>query len=275
LNRVLEIRGIEIAVNEIGQGTPLLVIHGWSADHRYMAADIEPNFSPASSWKRVYFDLPGHGTTIAPSWLQTQSQMIEIVVELIEQVVGQEKFAVIGNSYGGYLGLALVRTMPRRLLGVALVVPDLPDETNLREVPEKITLRSDPSLFHDLEPDEEWIPSGLVEHSTDALNQIRLTDMPAYRVADYEFLARLNEQYVLPPELRVATDPFEQPSLIALGRQDSTVGFARQLGLMGEFPRATFAVVDFAGHYLGRVERPRVYNALIADWIERMDLESR
>jgi pimeloyl-ACP methyl ester carboxylesterase len=154
-------------------------------------------------------------------------------------------------------------------------VPDLPDETNLREVPEKITLRSDPSLFHDLEPDEEWIPSGLVEHSTDALNQIRLTDMPAYRVADYEFLARLNEQYVLPPELRVATDPFEQPSLIALGRQDSTVGFARQLGLMGEFPRATFAVVDFAGHYLGRVERPRVYNALIADWIERMDLESR
>ena len=240
-----------------------------------MAADIEPNFSPASSWKRIYFDLPGHGTTIAPSWLQTQSQMIEIVVELIEQVVGQEKFAVIGNSYGGYLGLALVRTMPRRLLGVALVVPDLPDETNLREVPEKITLRSDPSLFHDLEPDEEWIPSGLVEHSTDALNQIRLTDMPAYRVADYEFLARLNVQYVLPPELRVTADPFEQPSLIALGRQDSTVGFARQVGLMGVFPRATVAVVDFAGHYLGRVERPLVYNALIADCIERLYLESR
>lgn len=133
--------------------------------------------------------------------------MIEIVVELIEQVVGREKFAVIGNSYGGYLGLALVRLMPGRLLGAALVVPDLPDETNRREVPEKITLLSDPSLFHDLEPDEEWIPSGLVEHSMDALDQIRLTDMPAYRVADYEFLARLNEQYVLPPELRVTAEP--------------------------------------------------------------------
>ena len=274
MKQVIEIQGIKIDVEEIGQGTPLLVIHGWSADHRYMAADIEPNFSPTSSWKRIYFDLPGHGTTIAPSWLQSQSQMIKIVVELIEQVVGQEKFAVIGNSYGGYLGLALVRTMPRRLLGAALVVPDLPDETNLREVPEKITLRSDPSLFHDLEPDEEWIPTGLVEHSRNALDQIRLTDMPAYRMADYEFLTRLNEHYVLPPELREASKPFEQPSLIALGHQDSTVGFVRQLGLMGEFPRATFAVVDFAGHYLGRVERPRVYNALIADWIERMDLES-
>lgn len=275
MNRVVVIQGIEIAVHEVGQGTPLLAIHGWSADHRYMAADIEPNFSPSSSWRRIYFDLPGHGTTIAPDWLKTQSQMIEIVVELIEQVVGQERFAVIGNSYGGYLGLALVRTMPKRLLGAALVVPDLPDETNLREVPEKLTLRSDPSLFHDLEPDEEWIPSGLVEHSKYALDQIRLTDMPAYRVADYEFLARLNEQYVLPPELRVATDTFERPSLIALGRQDSTVGFMRQVGLMGEFPRATFAVVDLAGHYLGRVERPRVYNALIADWIERLEMESR
>jgi pimeloyl-ACP methyl ester carboxylesterase len=275
LNQVVAIQGIEIAVHEVGQGTPLLVIHGWSADHRYMAADIEPNFFSSSSWRRIYFDLPGHGTTIAPEWLKTQSQMIEIVVELIEQVVGQERFAVIGNSYGGYLGLALVRTMPKRLLGAALVVPDLPDETNLREVPEKLTLRSDPSLFHDLEPDEEWIPSGLVEHSKHALDQIRLTDMPAYRVADYGFLARLNEQYVLPPELRVATDPFEQPSLIALGHQDSTVGFMRQVGLMGEFPRATFAVVDLAGHYLGRVERPRVYNALIADWIERMEMESR
>jgi pimeloyl-ACP methyl ester carboxylesterase len=275
LNRVVVIQGIEIAVHEVGQGTPLLAIHGWSADHRYMAADIEPNFSRSSSWRRIYFDLPGHGTTIAPDWLKTQSQMIEIVVELIEQVVGQERFAVIGNSYGGYLGLALVRTMPKRLLGAALVVPDLPDETNLREVPEKLTLRSDPSLFHDLEPDEEWIPSGLVEHSKYALDQIRLTDMPAYRVADYEFLARLNEQYVLPPELRVATDTFERPSLIALGRQDSTVGFMRQVGLMGEFPRATFAVVDLAGHYLGRVERPRVYKALIADWIERLEMESR
>ena len=95
MKQVIEIQGIKIDVEEIGQGTPLLVIHGWSADHRYMAADIEPNFSPTSSWKRIYFDLPGHGTTIAPSWLQTQSQMIEIVVELIEQVVGQEKFAVI------------------------------------------------------------------------------------------------------------------------------------------------------------------------------------
>ena len=275
MNYVVVIEGIKIDVEEIGQGTPLLVIHGWSADHRYMAADIEPNFVPSSSWRRIYFDLPGHGKTIAPNWLQTQSQMIEIVVALIEQVVGQEKFAVIGNSYGGYLGLALVRLMPKRILGAALVVPDLPDETNMRDVPEKLTLRSDPSVFNDLEADEEWIPDGLVEHSKYALDQIRLTDMPAYRVADDEFLARLNEQYVLPPELREAANPFNRPSLIALGHQDATVGFVRQLGLIGEFPRATFAVVDLAGHYLGRVERPQVYNALIADWIERMEMESR
>jgi pimeloyl-ACP methyl ester carboxylesterase len=252
-------------------GRPLLVIHGWSADHRYMMADLEPNFDESSIWQRIYFDLPGHGTTTAPLWLNNQTQMFEIVTKFIEQVIGDQKFGVIGNSYGGYLSLGLVRKMPHRLLGAALLVPDLPDDFNNRQTTDALTIVEDMSLFGNLQSDEQWIPGGLVEHSQYALDEIRAHDMPGYRASDDDLLERLNKNYLLPVEVRHASEPFVQPSLIALGHQDATVGYERQLQLLPEFPRATVAVVDMAGHYLGRVERPKVFNSLVRDWIERVE----
>jgi len=268
----IEVDGIQIAIRRRGMGRPLLVIHGWSADHRYMMADLEPNFDESSSWQRIYFDLPGHGTTIAPDWLTHQHQIVAILVKLIDQVIGDEKFAVVGNSYGGYLALGLVRAMPERLLGAALLVPDLPDESNNRDVaPVQIIVR-DMSLFGDLHEDEQWIPSGVVEHSQYALDEIRQHDMPGYRASDDNLLERLNKNYLLPEEIRNPGVPFVQPSLIALGHQDATVGFSRQMGLIEEFPRATLCVADLAGHYLGRIERPKVFHALIRDWLERVEI---
>ena len=267
----IEVDGIEFEVRRRGMGRPLLVIHGWSADHRYMMADLEPNFDESSIWQRIYFDLPGHGTTTAPLWLNNQTQMFEIVTKFIEQVIGDQKFGVIGNSYGGYLSLGLVRKMPHRLLGAALLVPDLPDDFNNRQTTDALTIVEDMSLFGNLQSDEQWIPGGLVEHSQYALDEIRAHDMPGYRASDDDLLERLNKNYLLPVEGRHASEPFVQPSLIALGHQDATVGYERQLQLLPEFPRATVAVVDMAGHYLGRVERPKVFNSLVRDWIERVE----
>jgi len=268
----IEVDGIQIEIRRRGMGRPLLVIHGWSADHRYMMADLEPNFDESSTWQRIYFDLPGHGTTIAPDWLNNQTQMFEILTKFIDQVIGDQKFGVIGNSYGGYLSLGLVRKMPHRLLGAALLVPDLPDDLNNRQTTDALTIVEDMSLFDNLQSDEQWIPAGLVEHSQYALDEIRAHDMPGYRASDDDLLERLNKNYVLPVELRHTGDPFAQPSLIALGHQDATVGYERQLQLLSEFPRATVAVVDMAGHYLGRIERPEVFNSLVRDWIERVEI---
>lgn len=268
----IEVDGIQIVIRRRGMGRPLLVIHGWSADHRYMMADLEPNFDDSSTWQRIYFVLPGHGTTVAPDWLNNQTQMFEILVKFIQQVIGDQKFGVIGNSYGGYLSLGLVRKMPHRLLGAALLVPDLPDDLNNRQTTAASTIVEDMTLFGNLQSDEQWIPAGLVEHSQYALDEIRAHDMPGYRASDDDLLERLSKNYLLPIEVRHASDPFAQPSLIALGHQDATVGYEQQLQLLPEFPRATVAVVDMAGHYLGRVERPKVFNCLVRDWIERVEI---
>jgi pimeloyl-ACP methyl ester carboxylesterase len=41
------IRGVKIYYESIGEGTPILMIHGWSPDHRLMKGCLEPVFQPS------------------------------------------------------------------------------------------------------------------------------------------------------------------------------------------------------------------------------------
>jgi len=265
-----EIQGIPIAWEERGEGTPILLIHGWSADRRYMLADLEPIFEAQDGWRRFYLDLPGHGATAAPAWLSTQDQMLSILLDFVDAVLPDERFAVAGNSYGGNLTLALVRSIPHRLLGAGLLVPWIPGPDGTSDAPPPVTLRADPSIFGDLAPDEGWIPGALVVHEPRMLEELRAHDMPAYRVADWTFLDRLEAHQLLTGDAGHAGPPFDGPSVILTGHQDSTVGYRGAWGLLDEFPRATYAVVDLAGHHLGRIERPALFGALVADWLNRM-----
>ena len=269
----IEVEGIPITIDVRGAGVPVLLLHGWSADRHYLQADLEPIFAHRPGWRRIAFDLPGHGATPAPAWLETQEQMLRIVRAVAERVCDGEAFAVAGNSYGGYLALGLVRLLPERLLGAALLVPDLPADDGTRDAPAPVTITADPSLFGDLAADEAWIPEALVVHERRMLEEIRAHDMPGYRACDRAFLERLDAAYVHTGAAGRPGAPFRRPSLVALGRQDATVGYRHQLSLIEELPRATVAVVDLAGHHLGRIERPALFAALVDDWLERMEGE--
>jgi pimeloyl-ACP methyl ester carboxylesterase len=265
------INGIEVDYEVRGRGSPILLIHGWSADRHYMIADLEPIFQEHPEWQRIYLDLPGHGRTPAPPWLSTQAQMVEIVQRFIAAVVPEGALAVAGSSYGGYLALALVRTIPHRLSGVGLLIPDVPDIRGGRDTPPVTTIHQDESVFDDLEPGEEWIPASLVTHERRMLDAIRAEDLPAYRLADYEFLGRLERNYLLTGLAGAPGLPFPGPSVILTGRQDATVGYRSAFSLLDELPRATYAVADLAGHHLGRVERPEVFRCLVSDWLDRLE----
>lgn len=265
--------GIPIAHETRGDGTPVVVIHGWSADRHYMQADLEPVFEHRGGWRRCYFDLPGHGATPAPAWLATQDQMLAVVTETVQTLVPSGEFALVGSSYGGFLALMLARTMPERLRGVALLIPDVPDAAGGRETEPQLTVHADATVFDDLADDERWIPTALVRHERRMLDAIRSDDMPAYRSADYELLLRLEKGYLPTGAAAAPGPPFTGPSLILCGRQDATTGFRAAGRLVDEFPRASYCVIDLAGHHLGRVERPAVFRALFDDWLDRMELE--
>ena len=63
--------------------------------------------------------------------------------------------------------------------------------------------------------------------------------------------------------------PYRRPTLLVTGRQDSTVGYARAWELLEQYPRATFAVLDRAGHALPH-EQPELLRALVTEWLDRV-----
>ena len=263
------VQGIPITHEVRGEGRPILLIHGWSADRDYMLADLEPIFDDHPGWRRIYVDLPGHGSTPAPDWLSTEDQMLSVLCGFIAAVAPVGLLALAGSSYGGRLAVGLVRLIPDRLAGVGLLVPAVSAADGSLDPAEASVLFEDPSVFEDLAPDEEWMRDTLVVHERWMVDEIRAQDMPAYRRADYAFLARLEANYIPTGAAARPGPPFERPSLILTGRQDSTVGYRAAWALLEEFPRATYAVLDMAGHQLGRIERPVPFRALVGDWLER------
>jgi pimeloyl-ACP methyl ester carboxylesterase len=59
------------------------------------------------------------------------------------------------------------------------------------------------------------------------------------------------------------------PVLILAGRQDATAGHTDSCELVEHYPRATFAVLDRAGHALLH-EQPALTQALVVEWLARV-----
>ena len=66
---------------------------------------------------------------------------------------------------------------------------------------------------------------------------------------------------------------YERPSLILCGRQDSVTGYDDQFPLLPHYPRATYAVLDMAGHNL-QIEQPGLLAALVREWLGRVAREA-
>ena len=57
--------------------------------------------------------------------------------------------------------------------------------------------------------------------------------------------------------------------LVVTGRQDSMVASRDAWGILENYPRGTFAVLDRAGHILG-AEQKDLFHALAGEWLDRV-----
>ncbi len=54
-----------------------------------------------------------------------------------------------------------------------------------------------------------------------------------------------------------------------LGKQDSMVGYKDAFDIIEKFPRASFTILDKAGHNL-QIEQANLFNSLIDEWLDRV-----
>ncbi|PRY38824.1 alpha/beta fold hydrolase [Umezawaea tangerina] len=255
---------------EVGEGVPVLALHGWTLDHRVVLGCLEPVFAGLPGYRRLYPDLPGMGRSPAPESVAGSDDLLDAVLDFVDDELGDEPFLLVGESFGGYLARALTRARPERVLGLALVCPvgTAVDRTE-RVLPPPEVLEDEPGLLDGVDPRvaEEFTEDAVVR-TTETLRRFREDVMVGIELADETALARLegNRRLSLDPE---GGAPFTRPTLIVAGRQDSVVGHVDQYALLPHYPRASFAVLDLAGHNL-QFERPELFGALVVDWVDRV-----
>ncbi len=66
---------------------------------------------------------------------------------------------------------------------------------------------------------------------------------------------------------------YEKPVLLLAGRQDILVGYQDIVGIIEDYPRATLAVLDMAGHNL-QIEQPELFESLVSEWVRRTAQQS-
>jgi pimeloyl-ACP methyl ester carboxylesterase len=94
--------------------------------------------------------------------------------------------------------------------------------------------------------------------------------MPVVQMADHAFLERLDKTPDFSFDVDTLAEPLAGPTLILTGRQDHACGYRDAWDLLENYPRATFAVLDRAGHLLGLAQQ-ELASALTREWLDRVE----
>ena len=112
-----EIDGVRVHYQEKGEGTPLILVHGFTSS-TYTWKDV---FEPLSRTFRVIaVDLKGFGFSGKSDGDYTKRAQAQLVVHLLDDLK-IEKAWLVGNSMGGEVALNVALANPQRVAGLILV----------------------------------------------------------------------------------------------------------------------------------------------------------
>lgn len=258
---------------EFGSGFPLLVLHGGKLDHRHMVDAVEPSFAGLDGWRRVYIDLPGCGRSIGFEDVQSHDDVASCVLDFARSISGSDGIAVIGESRGSYIAQGLAHSDPDLIAGLCLIVPGGFPTDPPPPKPEAQPIVARPDLLKDQQPSVTDRAERLVIQTPEIIEKIRRTKVPAAALHDADLEARVTDKFLFSYHDEMLASRFDEPSLILSGRQDSISGYADTMAMLECYPRATYGLLDTAGHSLSW-ERPALFKAMLRDWLERLEQEN-
>lgn len=248
----------------IGDGAPILFLHGWGMDKRIMTGCFEPIFDNLNNFRRIYIDLPGMGMSTAGN-VTCSDEILEILHSFAEEIVG-EKFIIAGESYGGYLARGFVKQHPEMVNGIILLCPLVyPGTRQGRVEPLKVIKRDDDFLSTLTKEQYDSFTYMNVVLTKSVYERYSKDIMPAIEIQDRYFLDEvLDGSYYF--DVDEIEQPFELPCLIVVGKQDTEVGYKDQFNLIKNFPNATYCAINGAGHNL-QIEQPELFESIVKQWL--------
>lgn len=264
----IEAAGIDTHYYDIGDGEPIVFIHGSGAG---VSSEVNwwLNLEEVSQTHRaIAFDLVGFGQTVTPDGFQYgMNGWVRHVVGVLD-ALGLERAHLVGNSLGGWISLETALRHRDRVASLVLMgFPPGQKESNQSE-----TLKSHGKY----EPGEDAMRALLLDfvhdpsRVTDELVRLRFEASAAEGAAERHHAVVAARSR--PPEPaegpRLRARDLDVPTLLVHGREDRVVPITSSLRLFEILPNADVALMGNCGHW-SQIEYPHRFNQLVVDHCTR------
>lgn len=131
VGKFIEIDGNRIHYVDVGEGRPIVFLHGLGAQLHHFRHTLFGHFGPG--YRLIALDRPGSGYSVrargATGRLPEQAALVRRFIEKL----GLERPLVVGHSLGGAVTLTLAVEHPEAISGIALLGPLTHLETRARQ----------------------------------------------------------------------------------------------------------------------------------------------
>ena len=275
----LSVNGTELFVNIIGEGEPLIVLHGGPGlSHDYFLPHLEPL---SNHMKLILFDQRGMGRSSVD--LDSTSFSMELIIEDIEalrQKLGFNSIHLMGHSWGGIVAMHYAINYPQNLSSLILCnsMPATPDFDEL--LGKNFQIIFERQNMEDLEPLQKEIDAGnrnitvqerYVQlhfrpsfYDTSDVNklQLNLSDNFFKTQELLPYLASHEEPRSIIPELKSV----HVPALIIRGEIEA-IPIESDRKLVKILKNGKLVSIDKAGHF-PFIEKPEVFRELIINFVK-------
>ena len=247
-----EIDGLQITHATIGEGAPLLMIHGWGVD----LSLVWPLAEKLSTlgYRCTLLDMPGFGGSDEPPTPWTVFDYAQFVIRYMD-LHGLNQVNYFGHSFGGRLGLILGSEHPERFHAMTLA-----DAAGLRK-PAPPSQRIRLNTYKTLRDGLKTI--GLRSLS----DKLRGWYNQRYGSADFNAVSGVMRQTfvnVVNQDLRDYATKIPLPVLLIWGEADTDTPLWQANQLEALIPDAGLVVYPGAGHYSYLENLPQTAKAMHA-----------
>jgi pimeloyl-ACP methyl ester carboxylesterase len=269
--RRVELPGASVNYVEIGEGEPLLFIHGVSGCWQNWLENL-PHFAAAGR-RCVALDLPGFGASPMPEWPIGMAAYGRLVGDFCEQL-GLGGATLVGNSMGGLVAVEL-----------ALAAPD---------AFERLVLVSAAGIINTWRPQERAVVTAWAWRRFSPLFADRgrqIVTRPRLRRAVFgpfmRFPDRLDDDLLVEQivnglreadgfepaladligtDLRERLTTIEMPTMVVWGLSDRVVPVAAAISYHRRIPHSRLEIFERTGH-VPQLERPLRFNTLLDEFL--------
>jgi 3-oxoadipate enol-lactonase len=257
----MNVRGIEIAYEDVGRGDPVVLLHGFLFNRSLWREQAE---ALGESFRLITPDLRGHGESAAVPGPATMEEMADDVAALLDGL-GVGRAIVGGLSMGGYVTLAFCRRYPERVR--ALILADTRAQADTEEQRRGREEMARVALTRGMQPIADSMTPKLLAPETiaarpDVVERTRAMILGTSPSGAAEALRGMSVRRDQTEWLR----EISVPTLILVGSEDAITPPAASEAMRAQIKGARLDVIEGAGH-ASNIERPAEFNRALADFL--------